>query len=375
VAAQPHIAHVLSSFGVGGQERVALDLAAGQLRDGCRVTAISLAPPPDGPLAREFREAGAEVVRVARGRDGLDPALVVRLAGFLARHRVDLAHTHNPLAMVYGAPAARLSRAAVVHTKHGNNPAGRLRLASWRLAARCVDAFVAVSPETAAFARRRREVDARRLSVIPNGIALGRFRPDPAARARVREALGIPPGAWVVGTVGRLAPEKNQALLVRAAAPLLGDGARLVLAGDGPLRGALEALAAELGVARAVHLLGARSDVPDVLNALDAFVLCSDTEGLPLAIPEAMATALPVVSTRVGGIPTVLDEGDSGWLVPVRDEAALRARIAALRDDPAAARACGERARAAALRRFSAERMHRDYAALYARVLAGRARR
>jgi len=367
-----HIAHVLSSFDMGGQERVALDLAASQIRAGYRVTALSLAPPPDGPLAAEFRAAGVAVDRVARPRPGVDPMLVLRLSRWLSKNRVALAHTHNRMALIYGAPAARLAGAAVVHTKHGNNPRGGTRLLAGNLAARFVDAFVAVSPETADFARRRHEVDERRLSVIPNGIDLGRFHPQPTARARVRAELGIDADAWVVGTVGRVAVEKNQALLLRAAAPLLGPGTRLVVAGDGPLLPSLAELAGSLGIAAFVHLLGARRDVPDVLNALDAFVLCSSTEGLPLAIPEAMATGLPVVSTRVGGIPTVIDEGQTGFLIAVGDEGALRDRVERLRADPELRRACGDRARTAAMTRFSAERMRGDYIELYRRVLSRR---
>jgi len=364
------VAHILSSFGIGGQERVAFDLAVSQQRAGCRVTALSLAPPPDGPLAAEFLAAGIAVDRVARPRPGVDLMLIVRLARWLRRHEVELVHTHNRMALIYGAPAARLARAAVVHTKHGNNPKGGTRLLAGNLAARCVDAFVAVSPETAAFARKRSEVDERRLLVIPNGIELGRFHPAPEARDRIRRELGIDPAAWVVGTVGRIAPEKNQALLVRAMAPLLGPALHLVIAGDGPLLPAVTALVAELGVAAFVHLLGARRDVPDVLNALDTFVLSSDTEGLPLVVLEAMATGLPVLSTRVGGVPTVLDDGETGFLVPIGDAAALRDRVARLHRDPTASRACGERARAAAITRFSAARMQRDYLDLYTRVLA-----
>jgi glycosyltransferase involved in cell wall biosynthesis len=367
-----HVAHILSSFEMGGQERVALDLAASQVRADYKVTALSMAPPPDGPLAAEFRAVGAEVDRVARPRPGVDPMLVLRLARWLRKNAVDLAHTHNRMALIYGAPAGRLSRAAVVHTKHGNNPRGGTRLVAGKLAARFVDAFVAVSPETAQFARSRNEVDERRLSVIPNGIELGRFHPEPAARERIRAELGIGAGDWVVGTVGRIAVEKNQALLLRAVAPLLGPAARLVVAGDGPLLPSLSELAGSLGIAGFVHLLGVRRDVPDLLNAMDLFVLCSNTEGLPLAVPEAMATGLPVVSTSVGGIPTVVDEGETGFLVPVGDEAALRDRIARLQADPAMSRAWGDRARSAAVARFSAERMQRDYLELYERVLSRR---
>jgi glycosyltransferase involved in cell wall biosynthesis len=369
---RPHIAHVLSSFAVGGQERVALDLAASQVRAGYQVTALSLAPPPDGPLAAEFRAANVAVDRVARPLPGVDPMLVLRLSRWLRRGRVALAHTHNRMALIYGAPAARLAGAAVVHTKHGNNPKGGTRLLAGNVAGRFVHAFVTVSPETADFARRRREVDERLLSVITNGINVGRFCPQPAARARVRSELQIDSDAFVVGTVGRVAVEKNQALLVRAAAPLLGPKVRLVVAGDGPLLPSLSELGTSLGVAPFVHLLGVRHDVPDVLNALDAFVLCSNTEGLPLAIPEAMATGLPVVSTRVGGIPTVIDEGRTGFLVPTGDEAALRDRVERLMAHPELRRACGKRGRAAAIARFSAERMQRDYVDLYRRVLAHR---
>ncbi len=191
----------------------------------------------------------------------------------------------------------------------------------------------------------------------------------------MRAELGIGPGAWVVGTVGRIAPEKDQALLLRAAAPLLGPDARLVVAGDGPLLPSLAGLATSLGIAGFVHLLGARADVPAVLNALDAFVLCSTTEGLPLVVPEAMATGLPVVATRVGGIPTVIDEAQTGYLVPAADEEALRARLALLRGDAEAGRALGARARSAALARFSASRMRREYVELYQRVLSRRTRR
>ncbi|HWO21451.1 MAG TPA: glycosyltransferase [Kofleriaceae bacterium] len=372
-----HVAHVLSSFGMGGQERVAFDLAVSQLRAGWQVTALSLAPPPDGPLAAEFRAAGAAIERVARPRPGVDPLLVVRLARWLRRHQVDLVHTHNRMALIYGAPAGRLAGAAVVHTKHGKNPRGGTRLVAGNLAGRLVHAFVAVSEETAAVARQRREVPERRLHVIPNGIELGRFHPDPEARVRVRRELGIAAEAWVIGTVGRIAAEKNHALLLRAAAPLLvrpvarpGSDVRLVIAGDGPLLPAATELAGSLGIAASAHLLGVRRDVPAVLNALDVFAMSSDTEGLPLVVLEAMATGLPVVSTRAGGIPNVIDEGQTGFLVPVGDEQALRERLAHLTAERAAARACGARAREVAVTRYAAARMQREYLELYARVLA-----
>lgn len=364
------IAHVLSSLHLGGQERVALDLATSQKAARAEVTAISLGPPPEGPLAGEFRSAGATVETFVK-KAGFDFALSMRL-GLWMRGRFDLVHTHNPAALLYGAPAAAMAGVACVHTKHGANPRAGRRLIANRLAGRLVDAFVAVSPETAEVARRRKEVAESKLHVIPNGIDLDRFVPDSSAREALRAELGIAHGAWVVGTVGRLAVEKNQDLMLRAVAPLLRPEDHVVLVGDGPLAGALATLARELGIERRVLFLGARPDVCALLNVLDVFVLSSRTEGLPLVIPEAMATGIPVVSTAVGGISTVIEEGKTGFLVVSGDEAALRAKMALLQRDPDLGRACGGAGRAAALARFSAVRMRSDYQHLYEHVLAQR---
>jgi len=363
-----NIAHILSSFAIGGQERVALDLARAQLKLGHRVVAFSIAPPPDGPLAEEFRAAGVATETVPKG-PWTDPTLPFRLALRLRHHSVAVVHTHNPFAMIYGAPAGKLARAKVVHTKHGRNAGSWRRLALRRLIARLADAYVAVSRITADQARRARDIDERKLHVIPNGIDLSRFGPDARARSAVRRELGIPDDAWVVGTVGRLMDYKNQALLVGALRSELGADSRLVIVGDGPERGNLARSASDGGVAAWVHLTGARSDVPRLLTAFDVFALPSRLEGLPLVLPEAMATSLPVVATAVGGVPTVVVEGVTGYLVPSEDQAALRARLLALAADRQEARALGARGRALAFERFSLERMSADYMALYERLV------
>jgi len=356
------IVHVLSSYGVGGQERVALDLAIGQRARGHRVGVISLAPEPDGAMAKEFAEAGIEVGRVPK-RGGIDPTLVPRLARELRARRADIVHTHNPLPLIYGAPAARLVGAAAIHTKHGVNPGGRAHMLLRRAAAQLVHAFVAVSDTTAAQARAQRDMPVARLHTIPNGIRLGRYHPDPEARAAARVELGLG-DAWVVGTVGRLDDYKNQLMLVRAMAPLLSSRVRLVLVGDGPSRAAVEAAVAALPEPRWVVVAGRRMDVPKLLPAFDVFALSSKTEGLPLVVPEAMAVGLPIIATAVGGLPRVVDEGETGLLVPV-DELALRTAIERLAADPEATRAMGRRAREVALERYSHDRMVDAYLDLY----------
>jgi glycosyltransferase involved in cell wall biosynthesis len=355
------IVHVLSSFGVGGQERVALDLAIGQRARGHTVRVVSLAPAPDGAMADEFRDHGIETLRVAK-RGGIDPTLIPRLV--VALRGTDVVHTHNPLPLIYGAPAAKLVRAAAVHTKHGKNPGTRAQRWLRRAAARCCDVYVAVSATTLAQAREARDADAAKLREIPNGIRLDRYTPDPIARTHVRAELGLG-DAWVVGTVGRMDANKNQAMLVRALAPSLSAQRRLVIVGDGDARADVEAAAAGSPF---VTFTGRRMDVPRLVHAFDVFALSSISEGLPLVVPEAMAAALPIVSTAVGGIPDVVQDGVTGLLVPV-DERALGDALNALANDRARARAMGKAARELALARYSAERMVDAYLALYASAI------
>ena len=369
------IAHVLPSFEIGGQERVALDVARAHRAAGHRVLACTFLRGGEGPLAPAFREAGVETRLVPKG-PRLDPLLPVRFAALFAREGIDVVHTHNPLALVYGAPAGRLAGAVVVHTKHGENreEQGR-RLVLRRAVASLADAFVAVSAATAEAARATRDVAEGKLRVIPNGIDVARFSPGRGARAAVRAELGIPGDAWVVGTVGRIAPGKNQALLVRVLAGSLGPGARLLVVGDGPDAGALREAAAAAGVARWTHVTGARADVPRLLEALDVFALPSLSEGLPLVVLEAMATALPVVASAVGGLPVVVAEGETGHLVPPGDAAALGARLAALAAEPGRARALGACGREVVVARYSLERMSAAYLELYDELLRRRGRR
>jgi glycosyltransferase involved in cell wall biosynthesis len=361
------IVHVLSSFGVGGQERVALDLAIGQQRRGHDVGVISLAPAPDGAMVDEFREHSIAALRVPKA-DGLDPTLVPRLVRVLRSRGADVVHTHNPLPLIYGAPAARLAGAAAIHTKHGANPGGRGHRWLRRAAAQLTHAFVAVSDTTAAQALAQHDAPAARLHTIPNGIRLDRYHPDAEARALARAELGVG-DAIVVGTVGRLDTYKNQALLVRAMSPHLSSRVRLVIVGDGPARGEVEAAVAALPEPRWVVMTGRRMDVPKLLPAFDVFALSSETEGLPLVVPEAMAVGLPIVTTAVGGLPGVVDDGETGALVPV-DQERLSAALGRLIAAPDRARAMGERARQVALDRYSADRMVDAYLALYARARA-----
>ncbi len=358
------IAHVLPSFGLGGQERVALGLAQEQRARGHEVLVVSLSPPPDGPMVGEFRGVDVKPVTVPKWGRGLDWSLPARLSEAFRRHRVAVVHAHNPQSLIYAALAGRAAGAGVVYTSHGQNSLAAGRLWLTRLASLFVDVYVGVSPRIACRAHRYRECPESKVRIVENGVDLSAFRPDQQARGEARAELRIPKDAWVVGTVGRLVDDKNPGLLLRAALPLLGDQARLLFVGDGPLAAELRALAAGHEAGRFARFLGARQDVPRLMAALDVFALPSRTEGLPLALLEAMAMGLPIVATRVGGVPDVLRDDYSAKLVPSEDDVALRATLARLRDDRTEAARLGRQAREDSVR-YSSATMAKRYGELY----------
>jgi L-malate glycosyltransferase len=225
---------------------------------------------------------------------------------------------------------------------------------------------IAVSRDTANISPASKVVDVR---VIYNGVDAA---PPTRPRAEVRAELGIGPDEVVAIQVANLLPVKAHDILVRALARLRDQGVRLLMlaVGDGPERPNIEALAAELGLGKErLRLLGFRSDVPDLLGAADFFVLPSRMEGLPLAALEAMAQRLPVVTTRVGGIPEVVFDGEHGLLVPSDDPDALAAAMGKLANDEGLRAALGQAAAARARDDFSFERMTDKYDDLYHHLL------
>ncbi|HEY2512866.1 MAG TPA: glycosyltransferase [Polyangiaceae bacterium] len=360
-----HIVHVVLQVRVGGQERFILNLSRELIARGHRVSVVSMTE--GGDLRPAF--GAIPIHDVPQKGPGGMLGLYGRLTRSLRALRPDVVHTHNPPPLLYAAPAARAALVRrVVHTKHGANPYYSPKtLALARVATQTLSAFVSVSEGTADAARLRERPARRRAHVIPNGVPLDQFGSDPSARARARGELGIPADAVVVGSVGRLAMEKDYPFLVRAVAPLLDEGTHLMLVGEGEDRPNVEAAIAQhvpLERRRFVHLTGGRSDVPDMLAAMDLFCLSSKTEGLPLVIPEAMASWLPIVATAVGGLPSIVPR-EVGRLVPHGDTDGLRASISELVRDGAGRVALGEAAHAYAQAKFSLVQMTTAYERLY----------
>lgn len=353
------ILQVIPSMGVGGAEVFVARLAAAHQAAGHDVHLLHFR---DGPMIERLDPLlRARLHHLPKGAR-YDLRLLPRIARLLRHLRPDVVHTHLFPALAWAGAAARLTRVpAWVHTHHGNHlPDQRdSRLLETTLLARA-HRVVAVSEGTATFLRQRSGRLADVLT-IRNGIPL---------QDRPRSALdGDPP---LLGTVGRMVPIKAQADLITAVGLLRDDGVhvRLRLVGDGELRPDLEALTDRLDLRDRVHFTGRVTDVPDQLAALDAFVLPSLSEAMPLALLEACAAGLPVLVTENGGAGAIIDEGAGGWRITPGAPPALAARI---RDFLALSQqerqAYGQRSFDLVQSRYSMTACAESYLALYAELL------
>jgi glycosyltransferase involved in cell wall biosynthesis len=359
--------------GGGGAERVARDLLV-ELDPERFERVLFLSRPPDpgdqtGELVvADLRRRGV-AVRSLRRRFKYDPLAWWPLFQALRRERIDVLHTHAFGQNAWGSVIGRLTHVPVV-IAHEHNWAftGRaLRpVIDRELIARCASAMIVVSREA-----RRRMVEVERvapekLTLLPNGI---RALPPGDGRA-VRAELGIGDDDPVIGTVCVIRSEKALDVLVRAAALVVRDFPRLrvLIVGDGPDRASVEAVVGQLGLEQRVLFTGARTDVANVLAAMDVAVLSSDYEGIPLSILEFMDAGKPIVATRVGGIPEVIEDGVHGVLVPPRDEAALAAAVSGVLRGMDAGREMGARARDRCRREFGLDRIVQRLERLYAQL-------
>ena len=324
-------------------------------------------------LLPELREAAVELLLLDRETKA-DVLAWRQLVSLVRRRHVDVIHAHQFGSNVWGTVLGRLAGVPVVvaheHTWSFEGQPLR-RFLDREVVSRYADAFIAVSKEDRRKMLEVERVDASRVRVIPNGIP-----PFPTqsadVRAEVRAELGIPEDAPVIGTVSVLRPQKALSVLIRAAALLATEfrDLHVLIVGDGPERDVLPALIRERGLEETVRLLGVRSDVPRILAALDLTVLSSDYEGSPLAVMEYMAAGKPVVATRVGGLPDMVEDGVEGLLVERRSPQELAGAVAALLRDPARRDEMGARARERQRRDFDFGAMVRRVETLYEGLFA-----
>lgn len=289
----------------------------------------------EGEYAAPLAGAGIPVCCLHLRRSNL-PWCVARLARRLRRARVDIVHTHLPVSHLIGLTAARLAgvQAQILHVHTADDAPGPVSRWWLRRLVRGIPQIVAVSRAAlTAFAARHPDCLAA-VSVVPNGIDVESVRARRRASTLHKANFGIPGEAFTVLVAANFKPEKGHRLLIEATARPAGDGVHLLLAGDGTERPACEALARQLGMADRCHFLGPRPDVPELLAVADVLTLPSTTEQFGICLLEAFAAGVPVVATRVGGIPEVARDGIDALLVPPGDAAALAAAICELRNSP-----------------------------------------
>lgn len=359
------VALMLESDGPGGAENMLLQLAEELRRRGYDVCPVL----PDkglGWLAAECRKRGLEPETFSLRRP-LDWRCLRGLIEVLRRRQVDLVHSHEFTMAFYGAAAARWLRKPHVITMHG----GQRVLSHWRRrvafrwSMRRSRAVAAVSGATRQLFLGALHLPPDAISVVHNGIV----PPPPGNPAPVRHELGLAKGEVLIVSVGNLYPVKGHAVLLEALARLAQRTDlppwRMALAGRGRETDRLKQFAAEHGLGGRVHFLGHRADVPDILAAADAWVMPSLSEGLPLALLEAMFAGKAIVASAVGGIPEVIVSERDGLLVPPRDPAALAAALGRVIESPDLRAALGSAARERAGSGFSVAHMTDDYERLY----------
>jgi glycosyltransferase involved in cell wall biosynthesis len=350
----------------GGGERFAVGLAAHLPRDRFEVALCAtraVLPPWDATL----RESGVPWFALGRRRT-VDVLPFRRLAAVLRRQRVDVLHAHMFGSNVWGSVVGRAAGVPVVvaHEQTWSYEGQPLRrLLDGRLVGRLADAFVAVSTADRDRMIALEGVPASKLRVELNGF-VPRVGPRPATD--LRSELGLGADVPLIGTVAILRPQKALEVLLDAFARL-DAGAHLVIAGDGECRASLEERASALGVRERAHFLGLRDDVDGLLPEFDVAAMSSDFEGTPLFAFECMAAGTPLVATAVGGLPDMLDDGQSAVLVAPRDPAALADGLGRALADPSL------RARLAAAARERLARYHIDavasrFADLYTELLS-----
>jgi len=306
------------------------------------------------------------------GKPGLDPLLLFRLVHLMREHRIHVVHSHNWGTFFYGVVAAWIAGVkVVVHGEHGKeasdlapSPFRKRVLQRW-LAARCTQ-LVTVTHDLKNEIVSTWGVDSSKVKVIYNGLNLSLYGQE-WDLSDLRVEIGVEPGDPIVGSVGRLRPVKNFGLLLEAMVLVIKElpRTRLVLVGGGKMEESLKGLARTLGIDSKVIFLGSRADVHRLISLFDVFVLPSLYEGMSNTILEAMACSRPIVATRVGGNPELVEDGLNGYLVPPRDANALAERIITLLQNPDQARRFGRAGRDIVEKRHQLKAMVRANEEMY----------
>jgi glycosyltransferase involved in cell wall biosynthesis len=365
-----NILQCISSRGFFGAESIVMQLASELQKNGfCNpvVGVFENLQSPHLEVANICRKNGIETaVFPCRGK--FDLKTIIQLRGFIRDCKIDIIHSHGYKSNLYSFFASRGLSTRLVATCHnwlGDDFKMRFYAALDRFFLRRFDRVVAVSDDV----RNRitgSGVSPGNVTIVKNGICLDRFDRVYSV-AKIKTQLGIPQDDKVIGTVGRISPEKGHKYLLGVADSIVEEcpGTVFLIIGDGPLR---EELQREYD-SPFIIFTGIRNDVPELYQCMDIFVLPSLTEGLPVALLEAMASNLPVVATRVGGVPSVISNNQTGLLIEPRDEEAIKESLLHLLRNPKEAEEMGKEGCQRVKEHYSSQKMTSDYLNIYRELI------
>lgn len=365
-----NIVLISTALAYGGAEAQLVRLATRLKAKGWGVRVVSLMPPR--AYVEELEAAGIPVFSLGIRRKLPDPRPISRLARFIREWRAHIVHSF----MVHANLLARLVRLlapvpVLICSARSIDEGGRLREILYRLTDPLCDLTTQVSRAGLERYVRVGAVPHHKIRYIPNGVDTERFKPNPEGRFKIRRELGVDGFVWLA--VGRLDSPKDYPNMFRAFAQVVQKDSNTVLliAGDGPLRKDMEVLAQKMGIEERVRFLGIRRDIPQLMNAADAYVMSSSWEGMPNVLLEASASGLPIVATDVGGNGEIVLDGETGFLVPLKDPDQLAQAMLRLMSLPQEERKhMGEKARRNVEDNFALEKIVDRWEKLYYELLS-----
>jgi L-malate glycosyltransferase len=373
--ARPRVMLFTDSFSRGGTERQFVRFARGIDRNQYDVRVACLQR--SGPLLPEVESLGVPIVEfpIDSLYNGKTAKLFVQLVRFLRRERIQIVHAFDFYTSIFAIPAARLAGVPVALASRREllNLRTPWQQRAIRAACGLATGVVVNSRAVGEDIRGRNSGQRGEIDILPNCIDLDEFEAK-LLPGEIRRELGLSPESILIGALGNLRPEKDLETFLRAARAIRDTvpSTEFLVIGGGAEAGRLKSSAVELRLSESVHFLGERPDVPDILAALDILVMTSYSESFPNAILEAMAMGKPVVATRVGGIPEVVEEGQTGFLVPPRNPELVAERVVSLCRDSARRLEMGRAARARVESNFTVEAATAMLEEIYFRSLGRR---
>lgn len=369
-----HVMQVLHTLEIGGAEKLAFDISR-NFDDQFKFSFLCL--DSLGELAPRVKQHGMDVFCLNR-QAGFDFSLVKKFSRILKEHNVDIIHAHQYTPYFYSVISARLTncKPKVIFTEHGRHQPDKVRIKRV-IFNKIFQPFTNLCTGVSAFSKESlvqfEKIPASKIDLIYNGVDLKKF-PIKYDKNLIREKLGFNKNDTLVGIIARLDPIKDHTTLIDAVSLLKKESVRLklIIVGDGPEKSLLMDKINLLDLKNEIVFMGTRNDVPEILMALDIFVLPSIMEAMSVTLLEAMSASLPVAATGVGGNKELITDNISGKLVPVGNAQSLAAAIKSLLTNPEFARKLGAEARKSVEKNFSFNKMIENYKNAYLKVLGNK---